>query len=59
MTNESVEVNKDDLIKATVALMDFCQAEGMPELLAYMAMITITHTMEEQLGFGNKRKSDS
>lgn len=58
MNGEKIEVNQDELIKATTKIMDFCQKEGMAELLAYMAMISITNTMEETLGFGYKRRTN-
>jgi hypothetical protein len=52
-------VNQEDLVAATTKLMDFCQQEGISELLAYMAMITITKSMEENLGFGTERRVDA
>lgn len=57
--SDEIEVNEDELKKATCDLMDFCQAQGMTELLAYMAMTYITKTMEETLGFGSKRRTQS
>lgn len=59
MNEEKIEVDQSELIDAATKIMDFCQTEGMKELLAYMAMISITNTMEETLGYGYKRKSDS
>lgn len=52
------KVQQEDLIKAVKKIMDFCQEEDMTELLAYMAMISITSTMEEELGFNHKRRQD-
>jgi len=42
VVEEKIEVDKDELIKATTDLMDWCQSQGMSELLAYMAMTTLT-----------------
>lgn len=57
--NYETEIDRQDLIDATQSIMDFCQGKGMSELLAYMAMITITKTMEETLGFGSARRTQS
>lgn len=54
-----IEIDKEELISATAKIMDFCQEQGMDELLAYMAMINITKTMEEISGFRYKRKPQS
>ena len=53
------EVNRDDLVEAVKKIMAFCRGENMTELVAYLAMISITNTMEEQLGFGYERKQDA
>lgn len=57
--DEKIEVDQDELIKATTEIMVFCQDKGIDELTAYMAMISITNTMEETLGFGYKRNTNS
>lgn len=57
---KEIQVDENELILAVGRIMAFCQSNGMSELVAYMAMISITKTMEEKLGFGlYERKKDS
>lgn len=54
-----ITIDEDDLKRAVAFIMISCQEEGIAELTAYMAMITITNEMEEKLGFGYKRRVDT
>lgn len=56
---EKIEVYKEHIIKAAEMILAFCETQELDELLAYMAMISITHTMEEKFGFGNKRRTQA
>ncbi len=56
---DPVKVEQSRIEAAVSHIMVSCQAKGFSELEAYMAMITITNTMEETLGFGYKREEKS
>lgn len=56
---ENIEVYKEHIIKAVEMILAFCETQEMNEILAYMAMISITHAMEEKFGFGNKRRTQA
>lgn len=50
-----IEVDEIRITDAVGSIMDHCQTKGFSELESYIAMIHITNTMEETLGFGYKR----
>lgn len=57
-SEKNIEIAQEELVSAIEKIMKFCQQNGMSELMAYMAMISITNTMEETLGFGYQRRTD-
>lgn len=57
METTKIEVDEKELIQATEDIVDFCQEKDIPELVAYMAMISIVKAMEEKLGFSHQERS--
>lgn len=59
MERDPIKFTDEEMAEAVTKIMEFCQEEGMTEQMAYVAMMGICLTMEEQLGFGFQQRSDA
>lgn len=53
------EVDEEELKGAIINIIDFLERERTPNLLGYMALVSIVKTLEDKFGYGNERRTDS